>query len=107
VDLDPGQPNECGSGFGFITLILRAPETVPTTFIPDMVLISVAKIGVIWYLLLILTTVNMYSYAIVLFQLENLWTRISGTRQRIPEVLGMMTTVWSMRPTLTSLTLAV
>jgi hypothetical protein len=54
------------------------------------------------YLLLILTIVNMYSYAIVLFQLENLRTSISGTRQRISEVLGMMTTVGSMRPSLTT-----
>jgi hypothetical protein len=53
--------------------------------------------------------VNMYSYAIVRFQLEKLRTGISGTRQAISEVLGMMTTVGSMRPSLTttSLTLAV
>jgi hypothetical protein len=60
------------------------------------------------YLLHILTVVNMFSYAIVLFQVESLWTSNSGTRQRMPEVLGVVvTTVWSMTPTLTSLTLAV
>jgi hypothetical protein len=50
---------------------------------------------------------NVFSYAIVLFQLKSLWNS-SGTRQRMPEVLGVVvTTVWSMTPTLTSLTLAV
>jgi hypothetical protein len=44
------------------------------------------------YLLHILTVVNVFSYAIVLFQVESLWTRNSGTRQRMPEVRGVMVT---------------
>jgi hypothetical protein len=47
----------------------------------------------------------MYSYAIVCFQLEKLRTGISGTRQGISEVLGMMTTVGFMRPSLTTTSL--
>jgi hypothetical protein len=49
-------------------------------------------VGPLWgstcFLLVILTVVNIFSYKIVLFQLESLWTRISGARQRMPKVLG-------------------
>jgi len=61
-----------------------------------------------WYLLVISTVVNLFSYAIVFFQHKNLWTRSSGIRQRMPDALGVVVrTVWSMRPILTSPMLAV
>ena len=60
------------------------------------------------YLLHISTVVNVFSYAIVFFQHKYLWTRSSGTRQRMPDALGVVVrTVWSMRSILTSLVLAV
>jgi hypothetical protein len=61
-----------------------------------------------WYLLVISTVVNLFSYAIVFFQHKHLWTRSSGIRQRMPDALGVVVrTVWSMRPILTSPMLAV
>ena len=60
------------------------------------------------YLLHISTVVNVFSYAIVFFQHKYLWTRSSGTRQRMPDARGVVVrTVWSMRSILTSLVLAV
>jgi hypothetical protein len=62
----------------------------------------------LWYLLVISTVVNLFSYAIVFFQHKHLWTRSSGIRQRMPDALGVVVrTVWSMRPILTSPMLAV
>jgi len=54
-----------------------------TTSIPGNGVKVSCRIGVIWYLLHIFTVDNVFSYGIVLFQLESLWTRSSGTRQRM------------------------
>ena len=81
---------------------------------PFFILVNDAKvccrIGIMhmWYLLVISTVVNLFSYAIVFFQHKNLWTRSSGIRQRMPDALEVVVrTVWSMRPILTSPMLAV